>query len=115
MSHPVTFVVETAALSETRSQKPRAAHAVLLWVAAHIPSTNIVRKKILVKSAGGMSLSHFRRGWTDHGADLPDEARGGGKMEVLLKSALCFSSFLRWPRNFRRQWIPGQFLFRLED
>jgi hypothetical protein len=109
----VTFAAETAALPKRAPHKPQAAHPVLLWVAVHIPSTNIVRKKILVKSAEGMSLSHFRRGRTDPGADLPDETRGGGKMEVLLKSALCFSSFLRWRRNFRRQWIPGQYLLSL--
>ena len=66
-----------------------------------------------MKSAGALSLPYFCRGWTNPGADLPDETRGGGKLEVLLKSALCFSSFLRWRRNFRRQWIPGQYLLSL--
>ena len=79
----------------------------------YIASTSTVRKKSPVKSAGALSLPYFCRGWTNPGADLPDETRGGGKLEVLLKSALCFSSFLRWRRNFRRQWIPGQYLLSL--
>jgi hypothetical protein len=63
-------------------------------------------------AAGALSLPHLRRDNADPGAETHRRNARSGKLVVLIKSALHFSSFLQWCRIFRRWWIQVQFLLR---